>query len=63
MAEPITLSLMEISMIMSDGVKFVHMRTNFEKWAKEAEQGNKDSKTLVDLVYQFERLVKVASEA
>lgn len=63
MAEPITNSLLEISMIMADGVNFIHMRTNFEKWAKEAEQGNKDSKTLVDLVYQFERLVKVASRA
>ena len=62
MAEPITLSLMEISLVMSDGYKFLKLRFNLEKWAKEAEEGNKDSKALVDMVYQFERLVKAASK-
>jgi hypothetical protein len=62
MAEPITESLMEISMIMADGVQFLKLRFIFERWAKEAKEGNKSSQTLVDMVYQFERLIKIAGK-
>jgi hypothetical protein len=62
MAEPITESLMEISMIMADGVQFLKLRVCFEKWAKEAKDGKESSQTLVDMVYQFERLIKTVTK-
>ena len=61
MATPITTSLMNIGMIMGDGYRFILLRANFERWEEEAEKGNKDSKQLIELVYQFERLMKLAS--
>ena len=55
----ISLSLMKISEIMASGVDFVILREVMEKWEKEAEEGNKDSKQLLDRVYNFEKLITV----
>ena len=54
-------SLLDISMIMGDGVMFLSLRFQFEKWAEEANTGNKDSATLIEIVNHFERLIKVVT--
>ena len=56
---PITISLSDISIIMGDGYKFLKIRFQCERWAEEAEAGNKESATLIEVVNQFERLIKV----
>ena len=59
---PIVKSLSDISMIMGDGVKFLKLRFQCEQWAKEAEEGNEDSATLITLIGQFEKLIKVITK-
>ena len=54
----ITKSLGEISMMMGDGAKFLKIRFQCEQWAKEAEEGNKDSAVLIAVVNRFECLLK-----
>ena len=55
----ITKSLSDISVIMADGYMVLKIRMALEKWEKEAKSGNADSQTLIDMVTNFERLVKV----
>jgi hypothetical protein len=56
---PISNSLGDISMIMSDGYNFVILRHVAEQWAKEAKEGNKNSQALIDIITKFEKLVKI----
>ena len=55
----ITQSLSEISRIMADGFLFCKLRFSMERYEKEAKEGNKESATLVELVKQYERLIKI----
>ena len=59
---PITRSLSDISIIMGDGAKFLKLRFQCEQWAEEAKIGNKDSATLIEVINQFERLIKVVTK-
>ncbi len=56
---PISISLMYISQMMANGVNFIILRETLEKWVKEAKEGNKDSEKLIEMVLQFEKLLKV----
>jgi len=56
---PISISLMYINQMMADGVNFLILRETLEKWVKEAKEGNKDSEKLIEMVLQFEKLLKV----
>jgi hypothetical protein len=55
--------LMDISLLMADGYKFLKFRAILEKWQREGATGNTDSQKLVDIVFQFERLLKAMDRA
>jgi hypothetical protein len=55
---PVVESLMDISEIMSNGVDFIYIMMASKQWEKEAQSGNKSSQQLIDMITNFERLVK-----
>lgn len=55
----ITETLANISMIMGDGYKFLKIRMVCEQWAKEADEGNLSSASLVDIINKFHKLINV----
>jgi len=55
-------SLLEISRITNDDVYFFKIRFLLERYEKEALAGNNDSKTIVEMVTRFEKLVKILSD-
>lgn len=58
----ITQTLSNISMIMGDGYKFLKIRMICERWEKEAANGNESSKTLIEIIERFHRVINLIDE-
>lgn len=56
-----TKALMDISLSINDngGVNFLTLRDNFDKWEKEAAEGNAASQQLIDMLFNFDKVLKV----
>ena len=57
-------ALADISLSINDngGVNFVILRATFEKWEKEAAEGNESSQKLIDMLFHLDKLFKVIVE-
>jgi len=58
----ITKSLSDIALLMNEGDKFLVLRFTCEKWEQEANEGNKDSAALIEVIKQFERLINAVTK-
>jgi hypothetical protein len=58
----ITKSLSDIALLMNEGDKFLKLRFICEKWEQEANEGNKDSAVLIEVIKRFERLIKTVNK-
>ena len=58
----VTAALANISEMTGDAIVFLKIRSNLERYEKEAAEGNKDSQKIVDMVYQFDRLLKALNK-
>lgn len=61
-APKITKTMAKISEAMADGYKFTKIRFALEDLQDRADKGDEAAKKLVELVYQFDRLLKVIGE-
>jgi len=54
-------ALMDISLSINDvsGLNFLKLRATFDKWEKEAAEGNVASQQLMDMLFNFDKLLKV----
>jgi hypothetical protein len=54
-------ALMDIDMAINGngGCDFLTLRFTFEKWEKEAKEGNASSQQLMDMLFNLDKLLKV----
>ena len=57
-------AICDIALTINDngGFNFIILRDTFEKWEKEAAEGNEASQKLIDMLFHLDKLFKVIIE-